>query len=154
VSPVVVRAERIVTIPADVLWQFVEPAKLLPAWLPLATRCEVLSGQGLGRRQRMHTAWGRKQAQIEQEVIAYEPNKRLGWKHVDERMDGKPAPRISSDVTFTIELESIGPGTRVLLESRNMPANAFAAIVLRLVVARRLRHQFERALDNLERAGG
>jgi uncharacterized protein YndB with AHSA1/START domain len=154
VSPVVIRRERVVQIPPDVLWQFVEPAQTLPAWFPLAARCELLGGTGLGRRQRMHTRWGRKDASIDQEVISYEPARLLRWKHVDERIDGRPAPRISSAVTFSIAMESIGPGTRVVLESTNVPSGPFAAIVLRLVAARRIRKSLDRALDIIAAAGG
>jgi hypothetical protein len=154
VSPVVVRRERVVQIPPDVLWQFVEPAPALPDWFPLASRCELLSGKGLGRRQRMHTRWGRQDAIIDQEVVAYEPARLLRWKHVDERIDGRPAPRISSAVTVSIEMESIGPGTRVALESNQVPSGFFAAIVLRLVAARRIGKSLDRALDIIAAAGG
>jgi hypothetical protein len=153
-SPVVVRRERIVQIPVDVLWQFVEPAQALPEWYPLASRCELLSGKGIGRRQRMHARWGRRDAVINQEVVAYEPSRLLRWKHLDERVDGRPAPRISSAVTFSIEMESIGPGTRVALESTNVPAGPFAAVLLRLVAARRIRRDLDRALNIIAAAGG
>jgi uncharacterized protein YndB with AHSA1/START domain len=148
-SPVVVRRERIISIPADVLWELVEPAENLPAWLPFAARCERIGGEALGRRQRMHARWGRRVAEIDQEVTAYEPGRLIRWTHVDERMNGKPALRISSEVTFTLELESIGPGTRVALESRNVPAGFAASVLLRLVAARRLGRDLDRALDNL-----
>ena len=152
-SPITVRRERVMPIPADVLWQLVEPVQTLPAWLPLADRSELLSGGGLGRRQRMYSKWGRKTAEIDQEVIAYHPNRLLRWKHVDERMEGRPAPRISSEVTFTIELESIGPGTRVALESRNVPSGALAGLLLRFVAAPRIRKALDRALETLAAAG-
>ena len=153
-KPLVLRRERIVTVPVDVLWQLIEPATSLPSWLPLASRCDLLSGKGLGRRQRMITKWGRRTAEIDQEVIVYQPNKRLEWKHVDERMGGKPAPRMSSHVTFAIELESIGPGTRVQLESTNVPANAFSAMLLKFIAARRIGKALDRALDVLSAVGG
>jgi len=149
-----VRRERVLTIPVDVLWQLVEPVRTLPAWLPLADRCQLIAGDGLGRRQRMHSTWGGKHAEIDQEVIAYQPNRLLRWKHVEERMGGRPAPRISSEVTFTIELESIGPGTRVALESKSVASGVFAGVLLRLVAARRTGKALDRALDTLAAAGG
>jgi len=153
VRAITVRRERVMSIPADVLWQFIEPARTLPAWLPLADKCEPTSGQGLGRRQRMYAKWGGKTSEIDQEVIAYEPNRLLRWKHLDERMNGKPAPRFSTEVTFTIECESIGPGTRVALESKSVPAGALAAIMLRLVASRRIGKALDRALETLASAG-
>jgi hypothetical protein len=149
VRPVTVRRERVVSIPVDVLWQLVEPVQTLSAWLPLADRCESRGGEGLGRKQRMYSTWGGKTAELDQEVIAYQPNGLLRWKHVDERMNGKPAPRVSREVTFSIELESIGPGTRVALESKNVPSGVFTGILLRLVAAPRIRKALDRALENL-----
>ena len=67
-TPLEIRVERVVTIPADVLWQIIEPPENLGAWLPLCERCERLGGEGLGRRQRMYVRWGRKRGEIDQEV--------------------------------------------------------------------------------------
>jgi hypothetical protein len=148
-----VHRERIVNIPVDVVWQLVEPAKTLPSWLPIASRCEILSGRGLGRRQRLHGTWGRKRFEIDQLVVGYEPNALLRWKHVEERLNGKAAPGLSREVTVTIHLETIGPGTLVALRSQNVPSGILAALVLRLVARRRIRRAFDRALENLAAAG-
>ena len=149
-----IRRERSIIVPADVLWQIVEPAENLPAWLPLCERCERLSGTGLGRRQRMHVRGGRKHGEIDQEVTEYVPGVRLGWKHIEEKLDGKPAPRVSSDVTMLIELHSEGAGTRVVLRSRNTPVSMFGALVLRMIAGPRIRKAFDRALETLAASGG
>ena len=148
-----IRRERTIVVPADVLWQMIEPAENLAAWLPLCERCERLSGEGLGRRQRMHARWGRRQGEIDQEVTEYVPGKRLGWRHTAERLDGKPAPRISSDVSMLIELHSEGAGTRVVLKSRSVPAGVFTRLVLRLIAAPRIRKAFDQALAILAGSG-
>jgi uncharacterized protein YndB with AHSA1/START domain len=144
-----IRRERIVAVPADVLWRVVEPAPTLPSWLPICDRCEVMSGEGRGRRQRMYVRWGGRAAEIDQEVIAYIPDSRLSWKHVDERLNGKPAPRISKEVTVTVELQPVGAGTKVRLISRHVPSGFFGALMLRLVGGPRIRKGFDRALDKL-----
>ena len=149
-----IHRERTIVVPADVLWQIIEPAENLPAWLPLCERCERLSGEGLGRRQRMYVRWGRRRGEIDQEVTDYVPGVRLGWKHVEEKLDGKPAPRISSDVTMLIELHSEGAGTRVVLRSRNVPASAFGALALRMVAGPRIQKALDQALKILAASGG
>ena len=148
-KPVEIRRERFVVVPADVLWQMVEPAETLPSWLPMFERCERLSGEGLGRRQRMFTRWRGKPGEIDAEVIHYVPSSRLAWRHVDERLDGKAAPRISSEVTTTLEIHAEGAGTRVVLTSRHVPAAWWAAPLLRLVAARTIGKAFERALARM-----
>ena len=77
----------------------------------------------------MHVRWGRKRGDIDQEITEYLPGRRLGWKHLEERLDGKPAPRISSEVTTMIELHPEGAGTRVVLRSRNVPAGIVGALI-------------------------
>ena len=149
-----IRRERLIVVPADVLWHIVEPAENLAAWLPLCERCEPLGGEGLGRRQRMHVRWGRRAGVIDQVVTDYVPGSRIGWRHVEETLDGKPAPRISSDVTVRIELHAEGPGTRVVLRSSNTPANAFGGVILRLFAGPRLRKAFDSALATLAASGG
>jgi uncharacterized protein YndB with AHSA1/START domain len=151
-DPVEVRVERTVVVPVDVVWQIIEAAETLPSWLPICERCDLVSGQGAGRRQRMHVRWGRKAAEIDQQVIEYVPCSRLSWKHVAERIDGKPAPRISTDVTMTIELHPAGAGTRIVLTSKNVPSGVASALMLRVVAAPRIRKSLTLALENLSRS--
>ena len=141
-------------VPADVLWQIVEPAETLPSWLPVCDRCEVLAGRGLGRRQRMFVRWGRRRAEIDQEVIEYAPPVRLRWKHLEERFGARPAPRFSLETTMAVALRPSGAGTQVVLSSRNVPANPWSALVLRLIAGPRIARAFERALANLAGSGG
>jgi len=147
--PVVVRRERVIPIPADVLWGLIEPAETLPSWLPMGASCVRLEGEGLGRTQRLSTRWGRRTVEIDQRVTAYEPNSLLRWVHTDERIDGVPARRWSIEVTMTIRLIPTGPGTRVALESRSVPASPMARVFIRLVAARRIVRAFERGLAAL-----
>lgn len=153
-NAVEVRQEKIVLVPIDVLWQIVEPAETLPAWLPICDRCERVSGDGLGRQQRMYVRWGRRTAEIDQQVTEYQTNARIGWTHVREQFNGRPAPKISSHVRLTIELLPAGAGTRVVLTSRNVPAHLMGALMLRLIARPRLRRAFALALENLARSGG
>jgi hypothetical protein len=157
--PIEVRRERLVVVPVDVLWEIVAPAETTSSWLPICDRCEAIAGEGLGRRQRMHVRWGRRDAEIDQEVIEYAPpsgphnraaaSARLRWRQVEERMNGRAAPRISTDVTTTVELHAVGAGTRVVLTSSSTPAGRWSALVLRVVAAPRIRRAFDRALERL-----
>src|ERR671930_2742247 len=94
-------------------------------------REQLLAGEGVGRRQRIHGRWGKKQSEIDQLVTAYEPERLLEWRHEAERLDGKPAPRFAKETRFSIRLEPDGGKTRVVLHSRQEPASAVRGLVIR-----------------------
>lgn len=148
-KPVVVRRETFVTIPADVVWQLVEPASALAVWLPFAERSRLVSGEGLGRVQRVRMGNPRGAEEVDYEVVEYRPQALLRW-----RRSGKRAAGATTDLMLTIRIESVGPGTRVILEGRLASSRAFGGIGLRLFEARRLAKGFERGLKRLAAAGG
>ena len=141
-------------IPADVLWQLIEPAEAQPAWLPLGRKCERLRGEGLGREQRLQVKWGGRHAEIDQRVTSYVPNEVLEWTHIAERIEGKPAPIFSRDVRISIALKSVGPATQVTLRSSQTPVGPLAAILVRFIAVRRIARAFDRAILALSVVGG
>ena len=153
-KPVVIRRERIVTIPVDVVWQLVEPIEALPAWLPFVVRSQHLGGQGLGRRQRVTVNWGRRATEIVQEVTDYRPNQTLAWTPVAERTGGQGIASVPSGVTMRVSMESMGPGTRVVIEAQQTPPTFGAWLALRVVDKRRMVAGFDRALRTLASVGG
>ena len=143
---------RTLPFPPERLWAIIEPAARLPEWFAGFETAELISGAGLGRRQRVGGQWGRHRFQIEQTVIAYEPNRTLAWKHDTEMVDGRPAAKISKHVESWIELEAdpSGAGTRVRLFSRQTPSNIFARIIIRHVAAKRIGANMQQSLSRLE----
>ena len=148
-KPIVIRRERMVAIPADVVWEFIEPAERLASWLPFVTQSRHLSGKGLGRRQRVRLAWAA--AEVVQEVTIYTPGKTLAWKHVasDDSRAPQGGPQSVDDISVMAEMESTGPGTRVVLAARITPTSFADGIRHRLKTARRIRAGFDRALRSL-----
>jgi hypothetical protein len=143
-----------VTLPVDVLWQLVEPIEALPAWLPFVTRSRHVSGQGLGRRQRVTVNWARRPTEIDQQVTEYRPNQALAWTQVTGRLGSEETAPFESGVTMRVFIESMGPGTRVVIEARQTPATFGAWLALRLVGKRRILAGFDRALKTLANVGG
>ncbi len=144
--------QRTLPFPPERLWAIIESVIRLPAWYVGITEAEPISGTELGRRQRVGGQWGRHRFQIEQTVIAYEPNRKLGWKHETEMLDGRPAPKISKQVEGWIELEPdpSGAGTRIRLIARQTPSNIFAGIIIRHVAAKRIGANMQESLSRLE----
>jgi uncharacterized protein YndB with AHSA1/START domain len=140
------------TIPAapDAIWALLDDPARLGEWLAFAESGEVLEGQGVGRRQRMHGRWGRKRSEIDQVVVEHDPPRRLAWRHEAERLDGRPAPRFAASTLFSMTLEPEGPGaTRVTLRSQQEPASPLRGLVIRLFGRREVAGKLEQSLDRL-----
>jgi uncharacterized protein YndB with AHSA1/START domain len=124
--------ERTIPASATKVWQVVADAQRLPEWYVRAGKLEVLNGEGLGRRQRMTSHWRGQDSEVDQVVTAFEPERRLEWRHEAERLGGRPAPRFSAETTVSIRLEPQGTeATRVALTSRQTPADPEKEAALR-----------------------
>jgi uncharacterized protein YndB with AHSA1/START domain len=144
--------ERRVEAPAQQVWGLVDDPARLPEWFTFAERVELLEGEGVGRRQRMHGRWGKKRSEVDQVIVEHEPGRLLAWRHEAERLDGKPAPRFAADTHFAVRLDPQEGGTRVRLESRQEPASALRGVVMRLLGTREIAGHMERSLDRLQSA--
>jgi uncharacterized membrane protein len=145
----VVREGRVAA-PVEQVWRYVDDVAGLPEWFTFADRAERLSGEGAGRRQRIYGHWGKKSSEVDQLVTDHVPPTLLAWRHEAERLDGKPAPKFASSTQFRAELSADGPAaTRVRLVSRQVPAHAFAGLVIRLFGRREVARQLTASLDRL-----
>lgn len=139
-----VEREALVDAPASAVWTLIEDTRRLPMWFAFAEKVEPLDGgEGPGRRLRLHGRWGTRRSEVDVEVIAFEPGRLLAWKHLEERLDGKPAPRFAQETRFSIWVEPEDAGTtRVRLHVAQEPAGPVRGLALRLggrrVMARRM----------------
>lgn len=117
--------------PPDRVWAVVSDARRAPDWFSFAERTDVVSGSGLGERRRQHGRWGARHSEIDQEVIAFEPEALIAWKHVEERVGGKPAPRYAATAVFRVELAPRGDATLVTLRLRQEPASFWHGLAMR-----------------------
>src|SRR3954447_844830 len=138
--------------PPERIWALIDDPAAMGEWFAFADRMELVEGEGAGRRQRLHGHWGRKRSEIDQEVVRYEPPRTLAWRHVAERLDGKPAPRFAAETVFTIELAPDGTGTRGRLESRQRPASRVRGLVMRLFGTREVAQRLDESLAALREA--
>jgi uncharacterized protein YndB with AHSA1/START domain len=124
--------ERKIPASAARVWAIVAEAERLPDWYARAAGVKVLDGAGLGRRQRISSQWRGQDSEVDQVVTAFEPERRLEWRHEAERLGGQPAPRFASETVVRIELEAQGPNaTLVVIESRQQPADPDKEAALR-----------------------
>jgi uncharacterized protein YndB with AHSA1/START domain len=152
----VVRQRQVDAAPADV-WAVVTDPGRAPDWFTFAERVEVLDNpdpndsgtNGVGRRQRQYGRWGKRQAEVDREITEYDPPRGYAWRHLAERLDGKPAPQFARSTDFQIQLEPAGVGTLVRLRSRQEPASAVQGLIMRAFGTRDVASQMDRSLDRL-----
>jgi uncharacterized protein YndB with AHSA1/START domain len=149
-----VSASRTIAAPPDVVWPLLDDAERMAEWFAFAERFEVLDGEGVGRRQRMHGRWGKKRSEIDQVLVAHDPPRRLAWRHEAERLDGRPAPRFAASTVFTATLDLEAGGTRVTLRSEQEPASPLKGLVIRLFGRREVAQKLEESLDALAAHAG
>ena len=143
-------AERTLDAPPERVWPLVSDPDALPRWFGFADRVEVLEGEGAGQLRRQHGHWGKKHSEVDQELTAFDPERRLAWRHLAERLDGKPAPRFAASTDFSIELAPEADGTRITLRSAQVPASRPRGLVMRAFGRRELATTLARSLDALE----
>ena len=145
-----IETERIIPAPAARIWEVVASADRLPEWYARAGKVEVLEGSGLGRRQRISSAWKGQDSEVDQVITAFEPDRLLEWRHESERLGGIPAARFALETVVRIKLEADGPdSTRVVMESRQQPADPDKERQMR-GNSEYLAKMFETSLERLE----
>jgi uncharacterized protein YndB with AHSA1/START domain len=143
-------AERTVPAPPETVWPLVSDPEQLPRWFGFAERVEVLEGEGVGQRRRQYGHWGKKPSEVDQELTAFDPPRRLAWRHLAERLDGKPAPRFAASTDFSVDLIPEAGGTRVRLSSAQVPASRMKGLVMRAFGRRELEGTLRASLDALQ----
>lgn len=144
----IVRSGQVAASPERV-WHLVSKPERLPEWLSFAESVEVVSGSGCGQRRRQYGQWGRRRSEVDQEVVEYRRPLVVAWRHLAERLDGRPAPRFATRTEFRIELEHSGGGTLVRLRSLQEPASAVRGLLLELFGRKRIAKGMERSLARL-----
>lgn len=116
------------------IWPFVENAAKWPLWFTEAERCEVLSGAGLGRKQRMYGHARGKATEIDQTVTAYEAPRLLRWHHDEERVEGKVAPVVfAKEAVAEVVIEPDGDGSLVTYRLLAEPGGVLNTLILRFL---------------------
>ncbi|NUT92970.1 MAG: SRPBCC domain-containing protein [Saccharothrix sp.] len=144
----VVRSGRVEASPERV-WRVVSRADHAAEWLAFTDRVEVTSGAGCGERRTQYGRWGERRSEIDVEVVEYRRPKVVAWRHVAERLDGRPAPRFAASTEFRVELAPDGAGTLVRLRSCQEPASALKGLLIKAFGRRQVARGMEKSLARL-----
>jgi len=143
------RSRHIAATP-DRIWPFVSEVEAWPRWFTEAERGEVLSGEGVGRRQRMHGHARGKATEIDSVVTDWQPPTRMRWHHEAERVDGKPGSVVfARDATAEVTIASDATGSLVTYRLQAEPGSLFNTFMLRVMAPRPIRSSFETSLERL-----
>ena len=141
---------RHIDAPAERIWPFVFDIGAWPKWFTEAERGEVLSGEGVGRRQRMYGHARGKATEIDSIVTASEPPSRLRWHHEAERVDGKPGSVVfARDASAEVTIQPDGAGSLVTYRLLAEPGSLLNTFMLRVMAPRPIGRSFETSLARL-----
>ncbi len=144
-----VRSRHVDAMP-ERIWPFVDDVTAWPRWFTEAERAGLLSGAGVGRRQRMFGHARGKATEIDSVVTAYEPPNRLRWHHEAERVDGRPGSVVfAKDATAEVTIEPDGVGSLVTYRLLAEPGSLRNAFLLRVMAPRPIGRAFEISLQRL-----
>jgi len=144
-----VRSRRIAA-PPETIWPFVDDIAKWPEWFAEAERGEVLSGAGIGRRQRMYGHARGKPTEIDSVVVASSAPSLLRWHHEAERVDGKPGSVVfARDATAEVTIDPDGTGSMVTYRLRAEPGSLRNTFLLKFLAPGPIGKSFETSLERL-----
>lgn len=143
------RSRRIAASP-ERIWPLVENVERWPEWFTEAERCEVLSGAGLGRRQRMYGHARGKATEIDSVVTSLEPARLLRWHHEAERVDGRPGSVVfAKDAAAEVRIAPDGGGSTVTYRLTAEPGSLLNTFMLRVLAPGPITRSFDTSLQRL-----
>ena len=144
-----VRSRRIQAQP-ERIWPLVDDVTSWPRWFTEAEGAQIVSGEGLGRHQRMSGQARGKATEIDSVVTAYEPPHRLRWHHEAERVDGQPGSVVFAvDATAEVTIAPDGDGSVVTYRLLAAPGSLVNTFLLRVMAPGPIGRSFETSLDRL-----
>ncbi|HEV8546631.1 MAG TPA: SRPBCC family protein [Candidatus Limnocylindrales bacterium] len=144
-----VRSRRIAA-PPERIWPYVDDVTRWPEWFTEAERGEILSGEGVGRRQRMYGHARGKATEIDSVVVASETARLLRWHHEAERVDGRPGSVVyAKDATAEVVIQPEGDGSLVTYRLLAEPGSLLNTFMLRVMAPGPIGKSFEISLDRL-----
>jgi uncharacterized protein YndB with AHSA1/START domain len=149
VSAIEVMREAEIPAGAEQVWTVVSDAARAADWFDFADRTEVVSGEGKGQLRTQYGHWGHRRSEVDQEVTEYEPGKVLAWRHVAERIDGRPAPKFAARTEFRIELDAGDETTTVRLRSIQTPGGPLKGWLMRRIGTKDIERNMNRSLERL-----
>jgi uncharacterized protein YndB with AHSA1/START domain len=142
-------AAHLIPAPAAAVWVVAADGARLQEWFALVQSSEASGGPGQRHTVRGPWATG-EEFEIDRVVELWEPERRVLWRDVAERLGGaRPADMWHEGTWLELRLEPENGGTRVTLVGRQRPAPGWEE---RLAAARpATERMLQQSLERLER---
>jgi hypothetical protein len=144
------RSRKIKATPTSV-WSVVSDVTRWPEWFTEAELCVVLSGSGVGQRQRMSGHARGKATEIDSVITFFNPPILLRWHHEAERVDGRPGSVVfakDASAQITIDLDGLSDSL-VAYRLEADPGSWRNWFMLRVLAPRPIAKSFETSLARL-----
>jgi uncharacterized protein YndB with AHSA1/START domain len=148
---IVFERSRRIAAPPDRVWLVVSDVTRWPEWFMEAERCEVLSGAGVGQRQRMYGHARGKATEIDSVITFWTPPTLLRWHHEAERVGGQPGSVVfAKDATAQISIDPVGDADSIVTYRLELEAGSLRnQFMLRILAPRPIGKSFETSLAQL-----
>lgn len=134
----------------EVIWPLVDDVTRWPEWFVEAERAEILSGDGIGRKQRMFGHARGHATEIDSVVIEREPERLLRWRHEQERVDGKVGSVVfAKEATAEVTIAPDGTGALVTYRLMAEPGTLVNTFMLTVLAPGPIGRSFEASLARL-----
>lgn len=140
----VVRRRLVEAAPQEI-WPDIADGQRFAEWFAF---CDTVEEPSPGRRV-LIGSWGSSRSTVVTEITEEVAPRRWAWRHVEERLDDRPAPQMSIDTRVRIDLEPVGEATEVTITSRQEPAGWVQSLVLRVAGKRQIAGMLEQSLTLL-----
>ena len=143
--------ERVIPSTENLLWALITAVENLPRWIPNAQTAKLLGQQetGIGRRQQLITRGRLGEWAQEQVIIAWEPERRIGWRTLTNKIDAKEIKQIG-DLQTIITLTKLQEHTKVTIETSWVPLGPRGQLLSLFTLKPAIRKQTKGMLQALE----
>lgn len=134
------------------VWPYLADARRWPEWMPGLSSSVVTNGkpEGVGRRQRLEIEFGGRRGQVELEITEWQPQARIAWVHLSDRIEGVDK-QFARDIHTRITMSPAAGGTAMSFEGSWEPVGLMGKMLSGTLVKSRASTIFEGAAQNLER---
>ncbi len=136
---------QVVAAPPAAVWADVADPHRLAEWYAFCDDVEVQAED----RWVLLGSWGSQRSAVTVAVTERREPALLAWRHVEETLDGRPAPAMSAETTVEVALEPVGEGTEVTVTSRQVADGWARGLAIRLLGKRQIGAMLDQSLTLL-----
>ena len=143
--------EATVRAPSKKVWEVLTDIKQYPKWMSHVESVKPLGSPvaAMGTRFRITAGLGSHQVVSEVEVFAADPEERLAWRHLDDKLDGHEV-KMASDGETEFVLDKAGKDTKIRVRNSFVAHGLKAMLGANLFLNHKVKPEIEQALERFK----